>query len=96
MEIGDSISFEGDIGVETGELSFSVEVAEHARDILRMLFGWSEELKAQGVAFSRLLKTYDEWAEWMGRFCSLARKGKQRKTTYRTIRRDCAKRNRGK
>jgi hypothetical protein len=61
-----------------------------------MLFGWSEEFNAQGVAFKRLLKTYDDWAKWVERFYSLARKGKRRKTTYRTIRRDCAKRNRHK
>ena len=98
----DSISFGSDVehsdyvGVEAGELSFSAEVSCHSRDIIRMLFGWSDEFNAQSVAFSRLLKTYGEFAEWMERFCSLARKGKRRKTTYKTIRRDCAKRNRGK
>lgn len=85
-----------DLGVECGELSFSEEVSCHSRDIIRMLFGLSEEFNAQGVAFKRLLKTYDEMAEWMERFCSLARKGKRRTTTYKTIRRDCAKRNRYK
>lgn len=84
------------VGVDVGTLSFSAEVSEHSCDILRMLFGWSEEFNAQSVAFSRLLKTYDEWVEWIGRFYSLARKGKRRKTTYKTIRRDCAKRNRHK
>lgn len=102
IEAIDSISFGGDaehsgyVGVEAGELSFSAEVSEHSRDIIRMLFGLSDEFNAQSVAFSRLLKTYDEFAEWMERFYSLARKGKCRKTTYRTIRRDCAKRNRHK
>lgn len=85
-----------DLGVECGELSFSEEVSCHSRDIMRMLFGWSEEFNAQSVAFNRLLKTYDDWVEWIGRFYSFARKGKRRKTTYRTIRRDCAKRNRHK
>ena len=100
--VADSISFEGEVersgyvGVEAGELSFSAEVSEHSRDIIRMLFGLSEEFNAQSVAFSRLLKTYDEYVEWVKRFCSLARKGKCRKTTYRTISRDCAKRNRRK
>ena len=85
-----------DLGVEYGELSFSAEVSEHSRDIMRMLFGLSEEFNAQGVAFKRLLKTYNEYVEWVERFCSLARKGKRRKTTYKTIRSDCAKRNRHK
>lgn len=91
------VEHSGYVGVEAGELSFSAEVSEHAYDIIRMLFGWSEEFNAQSVAFNRLLKAYDEFAEWMERFYSLARKGsKRRKTTYKTIRRDCAKRNRGK
>lgn len=85
-----------DLGVDVGTLSFSAEVSEHSCDIIRMLFDWSDEFNAQSVAFSRLLKTYGEFAEWMERFCSLARKGKRRKTTYKTIRRDCAKRNRHK
>lgn len=85
-----------ELGVECGELSFGAEVSEHAYDTIRMLFGWSEEFNAQGVAFNALLKTYNEMAEWMERFCSLARRGKRRKTTYKTIRRDCAKRNRHK
>lgn len=85
-----------DLGVDVGTLSFSAEVSEHSCDIIRMLFGWSEEFNAQSVALKRLLKTYDEMAEWMERFCSLARKGKSRKTTYKTIRLDCAKRNRHK
>ena len=85
-----------DLGVEYGELSFSAEVSEHSLDILRVLFGLSEEFNAQSVAFNALLKTYNEMAEWMERFCSLARRGKRRKTTYKTIRRDCAKRNRHK
>ena len=85
-----------DLGVEYGELSFSAEVSEHSLDIPRVLFGLSEEFNAQGVAFNALLKTYNEMAEWVERFCSLARKGKRRKTTYKTIRRDCAKRNRHK
>lgn len=85
-----------DLGVECGEFSFSEEFSCHSRDIIRMLFGLSEEFNAQGVAFKRLLKTCDEMTEWMERFCSLARRGKRRKTTYKTIRRDCAKRNRHK
>jgi hypothetical protein len=93
---GSDVEHSGYVGVEAGELSFSAEVSEHAYDIIRMLFGWSEEFNAQGVAFKRLLKTYDDWAKWVERFYSLARKGKRRKTTYRTIRRDCAKRNRHK
>jgi len=96
ISFADSVQRSGYVGVEAGELSFSAEVSEHSRDIIRMLFGWSDEFNAQSVAFSRLLKTYGEFAEWMERFCSLARKGKRRKTTYKTIRRDCAKRNRHK
>ncbi len=104
--MSDSISFDVGEGedkgmmsvydVETGEYTFSAEVSEHSRDILRMLFGWSDEFNAQGVAFNRLLKTMDEYVGWFERFRRLARKGKRRKTTYRTIRRDCAKRNRNK
>lgn len=85
-----------DLGVEYGELSFSAEVSEHSLDILRVLFGLSEEFNAQGVTIKRLLKSYNEYVEWVERFCSLASKGKHRKTTYKTIRRDCAKRNRHK
>ena len=94
-DLGDVVR-SGYVGVEAGELSFSAEVSCHSRDIIRMLFGLSDEFNAQSVAFNRLLKTYNEFAEWMERFYSLARKGKCRKTTYRTIRRDCAKRNRRK
>lgn len=96
VDVGEGKDWGVKIGVECGELSFSEEVSCHSRDIIRMLFGLSDEFNAQSVAFSRLLKTYGEFAEWMERFYSLARKGKRRKTTYKTIRRDCAKRNRHK
>ena len=98
----DEMSFVSDvehsdcIGVKVGDLSFSLEVSEHSCDILRMLFGCSDEFSAQSEAFNRLLNTHDEYVGWVKRFCSLARKGKRRKTTYKTIRRDCAKRNRHK
>lgn len=104
--IADTISFDIGAGedkgvmsvydIKTGKYEFSAEVSEHSLDILRVLFGLSEEFNAQSVAFNALLKTYNEMAEWMERFCSLARRGKRRKTTYKTIRRDCAKRNREK
>ena len=52
IEVCDTISFGSDVehssyvGVRAGELSFSAEVSEHSRDIIRMLFGWSDEFNA--------------------------------------------------
>ena len=104
--IADTISFDIGAGEDKGVMSvydikmgkyeFGVEVSEHSLDILRVLFGLSNEFNAQSVAVKRLLKAHNEYVEWVERFCSLARKGKHRKTTYKTIRRDCAKRNRHK
>ena len=81
-----TISFGGDVensdyvGVEAGELTFSAKIVDVDDYALRMLFDLDFVRDMKNALFSYCVDT-----------C-----GKRRKTTYKTVRRDCAKRNRHK
>ena len=82
----DSISLDGDVerrgyvGVEAGELTFSTKIVGVDDYALRELFDLDFVRDMANALFSYCVDT-----------C-----GKRRKTTYKTVRRDCAKRNRRK
>lgn len=81
------------VGVDVGEYTLSPEMANKT---LEYLTGLREEYERLGDALAKALKS---WNECNGLMCYLVDrfKGmKHRKTTYKTIRRDCAKRNRHK
>lgn len=123
--VADSISFEGDVersgyvGVETGKLSFSVDVLSVSDVFARMFLGKPKTFEQQcdecyrrkdreglllkvlsehwllPIAVDR--KAVEERIRYAIRLLNAIPCGyKLRKTTYRTIRRDCAKRNRHK
>lgn len=99
IALGDTISFGSDVGhggyvgVDVGELSFSVEVVDIIpHEVIYRLFGLNAEWERISDALERTIRSRDECC----RLCERLQYRKCRKTTYRTIRRDCAKRNRGK
>lgn len=96
ISFGSDVGHSGYVGVDIGELSFSAEIVDVDYCALRELFGWSKEMELQGVAFKRLLDSRMAYWDLMVSLCNQVKGRKRRKTTYRTIRRDCAKRNRHK
>lgn len=96
ISFGSDVEHSGYVGVETGELSFSAEVVDVDYCALRELFGWSKEMELQGVDFKVLIDSQIAYWDSMVSLCNQVKGGKRRKTTYKTIRRDCAKRNRHK
>lgn len=80
ISFGDSVQRSGYVGVEAGELSFSAEIVDVDDYALRVLFDLDFVRDTTNALFSYCVDT-----------CS-----RRRKTTYKTIRRDCAKRNRHK
>ena len=80
ISLADSVQRSGYIGVEAGELTFSAKIVDVDDYVLRVLFG---------LDFVR-----DMTKALLG-YC-VDTCGNRRKTTYKTIRRDCAKRNRHK
>lgn len=99
IEVTDSISFVSDVehsgyvGVEAGEYTFSAEVVDIIpHEIIYHLFGLTAEWERISEALDRTIRSWEECC----RLCERLQYRKRRKTTYRTIRRDCAKRNRGK
>lgn len=80
ISFGDSVQRSGYVGVEAGELTFSAEIVNVSDYALRALFGLDFVRDMTNALLSYCVDT-----------C-----GTRRKTTYKTIRRDCAKRNRGK
>lgn len=90
--VADAISFDseversGYVGVET----FSEKMNIH--EICYRLSGVRAEYERLTEALDRVLKSWEECC----RLCERIQRRKRRKTTYRTIRRDCAKRNRRK
>ena len=92
----DSVQRSGYVGVEAGELTFSAEIVDVDDYALRGLFGLFKEMELQGVAFKKLLDSQIACWDLMVSLCNQVKGGKRRKTTYKTIRRDCAKRNRHK
>lgn len=124
-KVCDSISFDseversGYVGVETGELSFSVENSSVSDVFVRMFLGEPKTFEQQcdecyrrkdreglllkSLSECQLLpiavdrKSVEERIRYAIRLLNAIPCGyRLRKTTYRTIRRDCAKRNRNK
>ena len=96
ISFADSIQRSGYVGVEAGELSFSAEIVDVDYYALRGLFGLSKEMELLGVSFKKLLDSQMAYWDLMVSLCNRVKGMKHRKTTYKTIRRDCAKRNRHK
>ena len=80
ISLADSVQRSGYVGVEAGELTFSAEIVDVDYYALRTLWGLDF---VRDMANALLSYRVDA--------C-----GTRRKTTYKTIRRDCAKRNRHK
>lgn len=80
ISFGSDVAHSGYVGVDVGELSFSAEVVDVNYGVLGALFG---------LDYLR-----DMTSKLLGYRVDSC--GKVRKTTYKTIRRDCAKRNRHK
>ena len=99
IALSDTISFGSDVehsgymGVEAGELSFSAEVVDiRPHEIIYRLCGLNEEWERLSEVLDRTIRSWEEFC----RLCERIQHRKHRKTTYKTIRRDCAKRNRHK
>jgi hypothetical protein len=80
ISFGDSVQRSGYAGVKASELTFSAEIVDVDHYALRELFGLDFVHDMTNALLSYCVDT-----------CS-----RRRKTTYKTIRRDCAKRNRHK
>ena len=101
IAVCDSISFEDSIqmnnySVESGEYTFSANIVGVADYALRELSGMFKGMELQCVAFKKLLDSQIAYWDLMVSLCNQVKGNKRRKTTYKTIRRDCAKRNRHK
>lgn len=98
IAVCDSISFgdvehSGYVGVEAGEYTFSAEVVDiRPHEIIYHLCGLNAEWERISEALDRTIRSWEEFC----RLCERLQYRKRRKTTYKTIRRDCAKRNRNK
>jgi hypothetical protein len=80
ISFADSVQRSGYVGVESGEYTFSAKIVDVDDYALRVLFDLDFVRDMTNALLSYCVDT-----------C-----GTRRKTTYRTIRRDCAKRNRHK
>ena len=80
ISLADSGQRSGYVGVEAGELTFSAEIVDVDYCALRALFDLDFVRDMMNALLSYRVDT-----------CS-----RRRKTTYKTIRRDCAKRNRNR
>lgn len=96
LSFADSVQRSGYVGVEAGELTFSAEIVDVDYCALRELFGLFKEMELQGVALKKLLDSQIACWDLMVSLCNQVKGSKRRKTTYKAIRRDCAKRNRHK
>lgn len=77
------------VGVDMGEYTLSPETVNKT---LEYLTGLRVEHERLTEVLDRVLKSWEEYCL----LCERIQRRKRRKTTYRTIRRDCAKRNRHK
>ena len=96
ISFADSVQRSGYVGVEAGELTFSSEIVDVDDCALRELFGLFKEMELLGVSFKKLLDSQIAYWDLIVSLCNQVKGSKRRKTTYKTIRRDCAKRNRHK
>lgn len=96
ISFADSVQRSGYVGIESGEYTFSAEVVDVDDYALRGLFSLSKEMELLGVSFKKLLDSQIAYWDLIVSLCNQVKGSKRRKTTYKTIRRDCAKRNRHK
>lgn len=96
ISFADSVQRSGYVGVEAGELTFSTKIVDVDDYALRGLFSLSKEMELLGVSFKKLLDSQIAYWDLIVSLCNQVKGSKRRKTTYKTIRRDCAKRNRHK
>lgn len=79
-----------DIGVDMGEYTLSLETANKA---LEHLTGLRVEYERLRDSLDKMFKSWNGCNFLMCRLLDRFKGMKRRKTTYKTIRRDCAKRN---
>lgn len=96
ISFADSVQRSGYVGVEAGELTFSADIVDVDYYALRGFLGLSKAVELQCAAFKKLLDSQIAYWDLMVSLCNQVKGSKRRKTTYKTIRRDCAKRNRHK
>lgn len=93
ISFGSDVERSGNVDVEAGEYTFSAEVVDiRLHEIIYHLCGLKEEWERISEALDRTIRSWEECC----RLCERLQYRKHRKTTYKTIRRDCAKRNRHK
>lgn len=93
ISFGSDVEHSGYVGVEAGELSFSAEVVDiRPHEIIYRLCGLNAEWERISEVLDRTIRSWEECC----RLCERLQYRKHRKTTYKTIRRDCAKKNRHK
>ena len=93
ISFGSDVEHSGYVGVEAGEYTFSAEVVDiRPHEILYRLCGLNAEWERISEALDRTIRSWEECC----RLCERLQYRKRRKPTYKTIRRDCAKRNRHK
>jgi hypothetical protein len=83
----DSIQRTGYVGAEAREYTFSAEVT-YVQEVFNSLCDFSKDCERIAKSLPKVIKS---WTEFI--YACEGFRGKQRKTTYKTIRRDCAKRN---
>lgn len=91
ISFADSVQRNGYVGVDMVEYTLSPETANK---MFEYLTGLREEYERLGDSLAKALKSWNECNGLMYWFIDRFKGMKHRKTTYRTIRRDCAKRNR--
>lgn len=96
ISLGGDVERSGYVGVDAGELTFSGKIVDVDDYALRGLFSLSKAMELQGVSFKKLLDSQIAYWDLMVALCNRVKGSKRRKTTYKAIRRDCAKRNRHK
>lgn len=97
IEVCDTIGFGSDVehngyvGVDMGEYTLSPETVNRA---LEYLTGLRVEYERLSDSLDKMFKTWNRCNILMCRLLERSKGMKRRKTTYKTIRRNCAKRNR--
>ena len=81
------------VGIDMGEYTLSPETANKT---LEYLTGLRVECERLRDSLDKMLKSWNGCNIMMCRLLDRFKSMKRRKTTYKTIRRDCAKRNRHK
>lgn len=93
LSFADSVQRSGYVGVESREYTCSAKIVDVDDYALGGLSCLHKEMELLGVAFKKLLDSQIAYWDLMVSLCNQVKGSKRRKTTYKTIRRDCAKRN---